>query len=144
MLVAVLAAVLVVFRRPWSAAALVVAVGGAGIINTGLKELVRRQRPEKLEGIRQAGGYSFPSGHTTGSFVFFGMLPYLTWNLTRRRRDAIPLTAASILMTAFVGRSRVVLRHHHESDVLAAYGVGAAWLALVTRFFTPRIRRERL
>ncbi|GAC1321118.1 MAG: hypothetical protein NVSMB22_06260 [Chloroflexota bacterium] len=141
--VSVLALFLARRRRWWSAGLLVVGVGGAGIVNTVLKAVTRRERPERLAGITQAGGYSWPSGHTTGSFVFFGLLPVLVWTGTRRPAPTLGAAATSIVTTAFVARSRVVLHHHHETDVLGSYAVGAAWLAIVLKMFAGPLRRER-
>ena len=107
-----------------------------------LKLLVRRHRPERPIGASQAGGYSFPSGHTTGTFVFFGIVPYLLWNAAHRRAAALA-AIFSIAITAFVGRSRVALSEHHETDVLGSYAVGALWLALVLRASAGPLGRER-
>jgi undecaprenyl-diphosphatase len=141
-LVALAAAVFVLRRRWWSAAVLVVATGGMGAINTGLKVLIRRQRPGGLPGLKQAGGYSFPSGHTSGSVVFFGALGYLAWRMFRHRiLTSLALCAGSVL-AALIARSRVGLQAHHGSDVVAGYVVGLSWLALVLRVFARPLARE--
>ncbi len=76
-------------------------------------------------------GFSFPSGHTLNSTVVTGMLAYLTvWLIARRwiRVAAMVLTAA---WSAGMGLSRVYLGHHWLSDVVFAWLVGLAWLALL-------------
>jgi len=133
---------LLVRRRPRSAALLLTATGGMGIINTSIKELVRRQRPEVLPGFKQAGGYSFPSGHSSGSLVFFGAVGYLIWHLTRHRVVATTAFSLGSVLTGLVGRSRVSLRAHHGSDVLAGYALGALWLGLVLKLFAGPLAAE--
>lgn len=134
---------LVARRRVQSAVLLVVSVLGASLINNLVKRIVARQRPSPLLGIRQAGGYSFPSGHALGSLVFFGVLAYLVWHVTRRPRLTLAAALASVIVTALVGYSRVALRQHHTGDVLSGYGLGAAWLVLILRAFSGPLRAER-
>ena len=42
-----------------------------------LKELFQRGRPEHPIGMTRAFTHSFPSGHTTAAFIFFGLIIYL-------------------------------------------------------------------
>jgi undecaprenyl-diphosphatase len=121
---------------------LVATTGGMGAINTVIKLGVRRPRPLALAGIKQAGGYSFPSGHSSGSFVFFGALVYLIWREARHRALALSGLSAATVVTAMVGRSRVRLRAHYLTDVLAGFALGALWLAIIIRAFGPRLNRE--
>jgi membrane-associated phospholipid phosphatase len=142
MLVTLLVAVFALQRRWWSAAMLVAATGGMGAISTGIKALIRRQRPEGLPGLKQAGGYSFPSGHSSGSLVFFGALSYLVWRMRRNRILTSVVVSAAGVLVGLIGRSRVELQAHHRSDVVAGYVVGTIWLAIVLRVFARPVARE--
>lgn len=135
-LVAFISAGLIARGKHRYAAFLIAATGGMGIINTWIKRMVRRQRPRGIPGRRQASGYSFPSGHSSGSLVFFGSLGYLIWKLTRHRLLALLCLAAGATATWLIGDSRVGLRAHYRSDVLAGYAVGIVWLALVLRLYS--------
>jgi membrane-associated phospholipid phosphatase len=128
--------------RPRSALMLVVATAGMGMINTGLKALFRRQRPSGIPGRKQADGYSFPSGHSSGSLVFFGTVGYLAWHLTRHRVLAACACAVGAVATVLIGYSRVGLRAHHGSDVVGGFALGSAWLAIVLRMFRRPLAQE--
>ena len=125
---------------------LVVVVGGVGLVTTGVKMLVERQRPTPLRGVRQAGGYSFPSGHSSGTLALCGTLAYLYWDATERQSSALLLGAMGAAATGLIGYSRVALRHHHTGDVIGGYALAASWLALILREFgrrrAPRGRAE--
>jgi undecaprenyl-diphosphatase len=92
-----------------------VAVAGAYLVNTALKLVVRRRRPE-LPGlpplVATPTQLSFPSAHATSSFAaaraFAGLLP------------AAPLRA----LAATLALSRVWLGVHYPSDVLAGAALG--------------------
>lgn len=128
--------------RRWSAVSVLAATAGMGTINTAIKNITRRQRPVGLPGLRQAGGYSFPSGHSSGSVVFLGALAYFTGRSVRHRGAMPFLLTAAAIAAAFIAQSRVVLRAHHRTDVVAGYAVGAAWLGIVLRGFDSRLSRE--
>jgi membrane-associated phospholipid phosphatase len=120
---------LVAKNQRWLAFAWVAAVVGNSVLNTTLKQVFERVRPLHEDGLVMAQGFSFPSGHSSGSVVAYGMLACVAtrW-LPRRWHLAVWIAAAA---TAFsVGASRVFLRVHFASDVLAGFASGTVWLAV--------------
>jgi undecaprenyl-diphosphatase len=107
----------------WSAA-----VGGNGILNPALKQFFARIRPLHAAEGGSAPGFSFPSGHSSGTVVVFGMLAYLGLRLLPTRWH-LPVLLAAVLLAFSVGVSRVILRLHYASDVAAGFASGTAWLA---------------
>ncbi len=107
----------------------VLAIAGNGILNQSLKQLIGRVRPFDPEGALLASGLSFPSGHSSGALVAYGMSAYLALRLLPKAwRLTAQVTALALAFT--VGISRVVLRVHFASDVAAGFASGSAWLAL--------------
>ncbi len=64
-----------------------------------------------------SGGESFPSGHTSISFMF---LPLLILLKDRKLKDPIRILITFLILgwAIFVGLSRVVIGDHYASDVL--------------------------
>lgn len=119
----------------YSAALLWVALIGGRILNRLLKAFYDRPRPEFWAGDIELLGYqfsfpgsaSFPSGHAITSVIVFGTLAYLIIRLEptiRMRRWTIAGAAALILL---IGLSRIYLRVHYPSDVVAGYLAGFIW-----------------
>lgn len=123
------------------AAVFVVAVLGNGLLNETLKQVFERVRPLHDDGLVQAQGFSFPSGHSSGSVVAYGML---AWVLTRvlPQRWHLPAVLAAAVIAFTVGSSRVFLRVHFASDVVAGFASGTAWLA-VCILSAQAVRRYR-
>lgn len=99
------------------------------LINGGIKSLFRRTRPvhevERPLRLRQPRSSSFPSGHAsaaacTATLMSRGGASTLAW-----------WTAAAV-----VGTSRIHVRIHHASDVVAGAAVGTA-IGLVARRLWP-------
>lgn len=127
-LVLVVAVCLLRRREMFTAGAWVVACGLGGLLNSALKESFARARPEHLHGFATATGWSFPSGHSSGSIIVYGLLGYLAV-LHTPKSVHIPVAALAMMLVVFVGSSRVILQVHYFSDVLAGYAFGAAWVA---------------
>lgn len=122
--VALLAARRRVLALAWS-----LALAGNGVLNPTLKAVFERVRPQHDDGLVVADGFSFPSGHSSGAVVAFGMAAYLALRtLPPRWHLAAVLTAVAIAFT--IGCSRMFLRVHFASDVMAGFASGTAWLGV--------------
>lgn len=94
-----------------------------------LKLIFQRDRP--LTPLLQAAqGYSFPSGHATMSITFYGLIIFLVWRNKVSLWVKWSLTIILAALINFIGISRVYLRVHYASDVIAGFCVGLMWLLL--------------
>ena len=146
LLAAVVAAVLLQRRQFWLCAAWLLALAGNATLGKLLKSIFERARPVHDHGLAVADGWSFPSGHSSGAVVAFGMLAYLIARFLPERfavwRLPVLMTAAALAFT--VGCSRIFLQVHYVSDVLAGFAVGAVWLAVcVSAVEVGRYRQVR-
>lgn len=122
-------AVWLLFRRQWFlAAAWVAATAGGGLLNTALKAIFERSRPQWMHGYAAADGWSFPSGHSSGAAIVYGLLGYLLV-IHLPKRFHLPVAIVAMALIVCVGFSRVILQVHYFSDVLGGYAFGAAWVA---------------
>jgi undecaprenyl-diphosphatase len=139
--VALAAALGLALRGRWrSALALIVAYAVTDATVAVVKLVVERPRPDA--NLTEAGGFSFPSGHSAMSMAVYGCLAFALARACRGfPRVACALVGAAIV--AAIGLSRIYLGVHYPSDVLAGWITGAAifigtWL-VATRL---RIARE--
>lgn len=124
-----LVALWLLFRRRWFlAAAWIIATGSGGMVSAALKAIFARSRPEHLHGFASADGWSFPSGHSSGAFIVYGLLGYLVV-IHSPKRLHLPVAVIAMTLIVCVGFSRVILQVHYFSDVLGGYALGAAWVA---------------
>lgn len=136
----VVAGVLLVLRQRVLALWWVLALAGNGLLNLGLKALFARARPEFVHELTHAAGWSFPSGHSSGALVGYGMLAVVVCQgLPPRARLPVLLVAVVLVLT--IGLSRIALHVHYLSDVLAGFCSGALWLTLcVSGYYWQRDR----
>ncbi|UPG95531.1 phosphatase PAP2 family protein [Luteibacter aegosomatissinici] len=104
-------------------------LAGTVLINTALKGWFQRERPLHDHGFVVERSYSFPSGHASGSMVFYGMLAYVLLVVCPPRLHR-PIVVAAVAVITLVGISRILLQVHYFSDVMAGYATGLAWLTL--------------
>jgi membrane-associated phospholipid phosphatase len=128
-LVVVVALGLIVRGRRWLALGWVVACAGNGLLNQALKHVFARVRPQHDHGFAVADGFSFPSGHSSGSVVVYGMLAYLAVCLLPPRWH-LPGVLLAATLAFCMGASRVLLQVHWASDVVAGFASGLAWLVV--------------
>jgi membrane-associated phospholipid phosphatase len=116
-------------RRPLAGWVLLTMTVG-GLLGVLLKLLVGRDRPDLLEPVARAAGYSFPSGHALNNALGAGVFLLVLLPFVRDRpgrRAALWTAAVAVpLLTAF---SRVGLGLHWTSDVVAGLLLGAAVVA---------------
>ncbi len=133
----VTAAAIYCLRRGRTRLAIYLAVTATvgGIVDSVVKILVNRPRPELQNPVAHAFGKSFPSGHAMSSTVVYGalLLVFLPAFPRRARPYAIGGTIGLVLVIA---ASRIALGVHFLSDVLGGIVLGAAWLAASTAAFT--------
>jgi membrane-associated phospholipid phosphatase len=136
-------AVLAVKHLKLLAAAWVVTTLSGAVLNRLLKALFERSRPLHDHGLTAVEGWSFPSGHASGSMLVYGLLAYVVVRSTPSAWH-VPAALAGIAIVIFVGSSRVVLQVHYLSDVLAGYASAAAWIAIcVAALETVRWREQQ-
>lgn len=97
------------------------------VVNSLIKAVVGRPRPEIVPHLTEAGGASFPSGHSFNSAVVFIAIALAFAAMSARESVRITLVAAAILLTLLIALSRVWLGVHFPSDVAAGWLGGAGW-----------------
>lgn len=106
---------------------LALTVMAGSIVNTLLKALFGRPRPEIVPHLTEAGGASFPSGHSFNSASTYIALALAFAALSPRAGVRHTLIAAAVLLSLAIAWSRVWLGVHWPSDVMAGWLGGAAW-----------------
>ncbi len=94
-----------------------------------LKLFFQRARPD-LPVIGDVRGYSFPSGHALMSVVFYGLFIHMIWHEVKTKWLRIVLIVVLSILIVLIAFSRVYLRVHYASDVIAGIAVGFIWLVL--------------
>lgn len=134
-LIALGAAVALLFLRlRREAMLLILTVIGGWIAGWSVKVLVGRPRPEIVPHLTEAGGASFPSGHSFNSAVVFIAIALAFATLSARQSVRLTVIGAAIAMSLAVAWSRVWLGVHFPSDVVAGWLGGAGWAFLAAAF----------
>jgi membrane-associated phospholipid phosphatase len=138
-------ALYLVWRRFWyRLLALLLIVPGGSLIDLVVKHLIQRQRPVFENPIATLNSYSFPSGHTMGATLFYGLMAAFAARKFQGWKPKGGATLSAVVIVLLVGFSRICLGLHYLSDVLGAMAAGVAWLALcLAAVDTLRQRRER-
>lgn len=124
---------LMLARRPWSAATLVIAIAASALVVQILKNLFARGRPEDMAVLSDFGSY--PSGHVANAATVATMLVVLL-----PRVWTIIVAAAWVLLMAF---SRTYLHAHWLTDTIGGAVVGAGVALICAGLLGRRIDPER-
>ncbi|MGK2949224.1 MAG: phosphatase PAP2 family protein [Acidimicrobiales bacterium] len=118
-------------RDPMRAVRASVILGAeSALVNGAVKSLFRRHRPVWEEDrprphrVRTPHSSSFPSGHSSSAFTAAGVLS-----------EGDPLWPLYYGIAAVVASSRVYVKMHHASDVIAGAAVGIGLAALARRMW---------
>ena len=106
------------------------AVAGGALLNLVLKNIFQRTRPAIPGAYMVDTGFSFPSGHSMISLVFYGMVAYLALSYVKSKKWKVFIVAGALAICALIGFSRLYLGVHFLTDVLAGWAAGGLWLAV--------------
>ena len=97
------------------------------LVNTAIKTLVGRPRPDIVSHLTEAGGLSFPSGHSFNSAVVYISIALAFAALSPRQSVRATIVLSAMALTLLIALSRVWLGVHYPSDALAGWLGGAGW-----------------
>ncbi|MEJ7610606.1 MAG: phosphatase PAP2 family protein [Ferruginibacter sp.] len=127
--------ILYLLQKNWKRAVEIAVIGIGGFaVNYFMKLSFHRLRPPDPL-IERLQNFSFPSGHATSAFIFYGLLTYLVWKTNIPKLYKYIAGSILILFSILIGFSRVYLRVHYPSDVPAGFCIGFAWLILIVWLF---------
>jgi undecaprenyl-diphosphatase len=130
-LFAIAAVVALLFLRLRREAVLFAATVVSGwLVNSGIKALVGRPRPMIVPHLTEAGGASFPSGHSFNSAVVYIGLALAFASMSARHSVRYTIVGSAMALSALIAWSRVLLGVHFPSDVTAGWLGGAGWAFL--------------
>ncbi|MBM7659916.1 undecaprenyl-diphosphatase [Bacillus mesophilus] len=120
-----------------------VVLAGSNELFQSLKDVFLRERPI-LDPSIDATGYSFPSGHSTVSMAFYGILLYF---ILKYMKSSLIKTGVILFFSfyiLFMGVSRILLRAHYVSDVLAGFAIGFVYLMICIFVYEKVVERKEL
>lgn len=113
-------------RRWWDAADLLLVSVAVWVVNPVLKSAVGRPRPDVVDLPSGLSGWSFPAGHAANTMVLVLALLLVSHVSGRRLRGAAVVGTAFVLLTAY---AQVALGRHYPSDLLAGWLLSLALVA---------------
>ena len=118
-------------RKSWYSIRIASVALSSLVIMLVLKKIFNRNRPDNP--IRQALGKSFPSGHALMSMTFYGLLVYIIHKTVHNVPFRWTLTIPLLGFVQLIGLSRIYLRNHYPSDIVAGNVTGLLWLIISLR-----------
>ena len=104
-------------------------VFGIALITILMKNIFVRVRPIDLMIIEEIG-YSFPSGHSSSSIAFYGLISYFIYKSNIKKYKKIISIGLLLLLSLLIGISRIYLGVHYPTDVLAGFMVGIIYFVI--------------
>ena len=132
------------WREDWQAAQLLAtAYLGAALVYGTAKRLTQRARPPDELHLMHAGGLAFPSGHATQAAAVWCTLAFLGATLAPGRGGR-KFWVLGLVIVGLVGLSRLYLRVHWFTDVVAGWSAGAIWAGTVLSTYRRLPCHDRL
>lgn len=127
------------YLKKWYPQARFIAVNAiiSGICILSLKLIFQRVRPT-LPHLVFAGGYSFPSGHSMGTFMIFGSIIILLQYYMPKSIWKLLCQGTLGLLIFLIGLSRIYLGVHFPTDVLAGFILAYGILNLTAYIFLAK------
>ncbi|EJZ03011.1 phosphatase [Streptococcus agalactiae STIR-CD-07] len=127
------------YLKKWYPQARFIAVNAviSGICILSLKLIFQRVRPT-LTHLVFVGGYSFPSGHSMGTFMIFGSIIILLQYYMPKSIWKLLCQGTLGLLIFLIGLSRIYLGVHFPTDVLASFILAYGILNLTAYIFLAK------
>lgn len=116
----------------------------SALINTGIKEIVKRDRPYikhpnevQTETKWLTDGYSFPSGHSQST----GVIGFTLIDLYNKHKNKL-LFWFALFMMIFVPLSRIYLAQHYPSDVMVGLFLSVLMAILIFKLLDKANNKE--
>jgi undecaprenyl-diphosphatase len=113
------------------------------LLETTLKDIFERPRPDIVPEAIYARGTSFPSGHAMMSALVYLSLGASLARFNRRKAVKVYSLILAVFLTILIGVTRVYLGVHWPTDVLAGWAGGGVW-ALLCRLAADVVLPERV
>lgn len=109
---------------------LLLSVGSSFLLSLILKGLVSRPRPNVIPRLVEVSGFSYPSGHALVSSATYVTLALILFRYFPKSLHRGMIFTFLVVLSGFVGLSRIYLGVHYPSDVLSAFSLGIGWALL--------------
>lgn len=116
-------------RKKYGLPVSLAALGGLAFYKP-MKHIFLRARPNTALHLVTQGGYSFPSGHSVTSLVFYGLMIYLVNRHCKNEKLKKALTVICAFLAIVIGPSRIYVGVHWPTDVLAGWCIGGMVLLI--------------
>jgi undecaprenyl-diphosphatase len=130
-------------KNKWYSIKIPTIVGSSLLLMFVLKRIFARARPSD-QLLEAAENFSFPSGHALMGVTFYGTLAYIAWHSIKNKTARWTVIILLVLWILMIGLSRLYLRRHYYSDVIAGFAMGFLWLVIsmnVIRFIEKRSQK---
>lgn len=124
----------------WAIRTAAVALSSLGIMSL-LKNLIQRVRPP-MPIVNGITNYGFPSGHAFMSIAFYGLLIVIAVRFISNKTQRWVIISFLVILILLIGFSRIYLRVHYTTDVIAGWSVGILWMTACL-FILEKIKTGR-
>lgn len=132
-------------RRFGTAALLAIQIALGTSLVSSAKLSFARARPDVVPYFTSVSTASYPSGHAANSAIVYLSIAILIATAAPSRVARMFIPCAAMMLTVFIGLSRLYLGVHWPSDVVAGWAIGGGWAlaaGLIARWL--RTRQTRL
>ena len=113
------------------------------ILNNIIKLIIKRPRPTQTILLASETSYSFPSGHSMSSLIFYGLLIYYICKFIKNKKIKTLLVALLSAIIFFIGISRIYLGVHYATDVIGGYLIGLIYLVVFLKITNKKLNSQK-